>query len=712
MKPFLPRRLHAWKGTGKHWFVLLAAALIGIPKLRAGDANATQKQDTTMLLQQCAATATGLAQSARNLPAPERMRVTQAALSIVLLTKFNRLLPSLPPTVINQVAETFLAETPSPSEQELAADRFPPADTLIFDGSRLAGGNFRNVDALIGAGGRPIALDRELPAWLVPLEYAQADALSSTRSAGIAAQNFLDLQSLFNRLYAADVGGLLVGDGIFVRPYAGRLDDLYHHLVQKGGRDGQLDYFALLDSLPSRQYSPISGTASRQSVPPLRVRLGNVLSGGSFQAIENFRAANPQANVPNPFKGFAVRALPYVLEWLQKSQSGSELQLSGETMRRAISDPRRYSPGKAPPLFRDPSRFLGQWEDPRYIRVGKKKKPASSDLFAEIQKVDFETPLPEMSLEPAGNALLTKGSAKSKEDDTTDLMRDLGLPPQSERTATYEPPDKPEPVLPLARIAEPPTSTQPPLPAKPAPPLLDLDPFETPPVLELASAPTPEPPKEPPVGALPSPVMAPAPSPRQTPEPVPSATPAAQPIKPSAIAVVPPTGTPTPIPNPTPAFPPTSSEPMVARAIPVHPPQEAGERSQNSNNSPYQVAVLTPTASEAIDYIKKIAASDLALAANLAASRRADCVMRWLGDAVKPFEPLLSETPGSPEAQTVEKLIVEARNELVALREEREILKTSLSEILKAREADRIVLEKQIQTTRRDELMRRIGTGA
>jgi hypothetical protein len=49
------------------------------------------------------------------------------------------------------------------------------------------------------------------------------------------------------------------------------------------------------------------------------------------------------------------------------------LQLSGETMRRAITNPTRYTPEKAPPLFRDPSRFLGQWDDPRFIRASKEK---------------------------------------------------------------------------------------------------------------------------------------------------------------------------------------------------------------------------------------------------------------------------------------------------------------------------------------------------
>jgi hypothetical protein len=47
-------------------------------------------------------------------------------------------------------------------------------------------------------------------------------------------------------------------------------------------------------------------------------------------------------------------------------------------------------------------------------------------------------------------------------------MQDLGLPPQTASGATYEPPDKPEPVLPPARVVEQePTPMPPPALTKP-----------------------------------------------------------------------------------------------------------------------------------------------------------------------------------------------------------------------------------------------------
>jgi len=684
-------------------FVGISALIFASTPLRAANATASQEK-AVPVLQQSSATATALARAARDLPDSQRQRTTQAALSIILLTKFDRLLPRLQPTTLNQLADIFLAENPDTAEQAAAASKFPLADTINFDGSRLTGGNFRNIDAIIGLGGRPIALDRELPAWIVPLEPARAQALDSSRNAGWSSQKFAELQSLFNRIYAADVGEHLVADGIFLRPYAGRMDDLYHHLVQQGGRNGQLDYFALLDSLPARQYSPIVGTASRKSVPPLRVHLSNILSGGSLQAIQNFKAGNPRDNVQNPFKGFAVRTMPYLADQLRKTAPGSDLKLSGDLMQRAISDPRRFSPGKAPPLFHDPSRFLGQWEDPRFIRVSKKKKASNAALFAEIQKVDFDTPLPEMSFEPAGNALLSSAPKAAAPDDTVDLLNDLGLPPQAENTATYEPPDTPEPVLPPARITEPQAPAPTALLTKPAPPLLDSEPLETPPVMNLALAPTPEPPK-------PEPAATPQLAPEQASNtPMASATTPQQPTKPSAIAVIPtqetlPQATPQEPPAPAPA---PQKEPQVARAIPVNPPEE----SRGPATSSYQVAVLTPTATQAIDYLKKIAASDISLSNNLAATRRADCIIRWLGEAVKPFEPLLTQSPETPEAKAVEPLIVQARDEVVALLKDREALQSSFMQELKDRQNARQALEKEIQTARRDELTRRTGTGA
>jgi len=132
----------------------------------------------------------------------------------------------------------------------------------------------------------------------------------------------------------------------------------------------------------------------------------------------------------------------------------------------------------------------------------------------------------------------------------------------------------------------------------------------------------------------------------------------------------------------------------------------------DTSTSPYQVAVLTPTANESIQYLKKIAASDVALSDNIATIRRADCIIRWLGDAAKPFETVLLRTPDSAEAKAIEPLVAQARDEVLALLSQRESLQSARLQELASRQAARDSLEKEIQTTRRTELKRLTGTGA
>jgi len=689
-------------------------------------------------------TALALADAARNFPSQERLQTTRAALSIVLLSRFNRLLPAgLDAATLDELASVFLFQKSDPARQAALANRLPPADSLVFDGSRLVGGNFRNIDALIGKDGRPIALNRDLPTWIVPLTPGTAAALEAQREKFQSNPATAASVDLANRIYQADVGTKLAADGIFLRPYSGRIDDLYHHLTQQGNDATGLDFYALLDSLPPRQYSPVSGTATRGSVPTSRFNLSDVLSGGSFYAIQKFRSENPKSTVKNPFKGLAARLLPFLGNSLRDNDAGSTLRVSGEMMRRALSDPRRFTPGKVPPLFNDPSRFLGQWADPRFLRVAKKKKKSSaSELFDEIQKIDFETPLPEMNLDPAGNELLGSGQTEDfvevpeevAEENTADLMRDLGLP------------DEPPPPEPVSRTPAQPAPTPPIFTAefKPAPPPLELETIPAPKPLEIAvstPSPTPEPTPAPVVADLPSPTPAPTATPEivqeivaASPTPAPTATPEIKqevvvatpapsptPLAPSAVAIVEakdkePTPTPTPAiaaSTPTPTPQPTATptpEVQVAKAIPVEPINESTIPVSPSHR--FQVAALTPTMTQAVEYLKTIAASDAVLADNMAEFNRAECYIRWLAEAAKPFEAEMVRNPESEASKKIEELMQKALDEVVALKSRRDELKAARLKELEARQAARAALENEIQTTRRDELARLTGIGA
>jgi hypothetical protein len=117
--------------------------------------------------------------------------------------------------------------------------------------------------------------------------------------------------------------------------------------------------------------------------------------------------------------------------------------------------------------------------------------------------------------------------------------------------------------------------------------------------------------------------------------------------------------------------------------------------------SHYQVAVLTPTVREAIDYLNAIAANDIELSNNLAEYRRSECYIRWLGEALRAVA-----TRSNPE---LDPLLALTREELVSLLERRDTLKTERIKTLTARHEVRDKLEKEIQTTRRDRFSQLAG---
>ena len=636
-------------------------------------------------------TSLALALAARDLPAAKRTQVTQAALSIILLTKFNRLLPpSLSPQDLDRLSRIFISTSTNEADQDSAAQNLPPADTLIFDGSKLSGGNFRFIDAIIGMDGQPIAFDRQLPAWIIPLTFSAAKGLSSSQQNFANQPKNAELAELTNRIYQVNIAPYLAADGVFLRPYAGRIDDLYYHFAQSPDPKHSLNYFALLDSLPPRQYSPITGTKSPQDVPPSRVNLSDILSTGSFAAIQRFRKENPQQNIRNPFKGLAVRILPLLDEAIQKEKPGEEWQISRETLRRAMNDPRRFTPEKVPPIFNDPSRFLG-WIDPRYTRVSKKKK-TPDPLIEEIQKIDFETPLPEMTFDHAGNELLQANDLSgtprelTEEEANAALLSDLGIPAQPPSQVKNQSQPNPNPPPPL--ILEDDTTTpylipEAPIASTKLPSSSDLQ-------------------KNAHVEALRDPVSnlvesITANTPPQTDSKPDIATLEITPSSPDSTALPPSITAPLP--------PAQSSTTGFITEMPA-------ERVPETRSGTYQVAVLAPTALEAIDYLKKIAASDLALSENLAESKRSECLIRWLGNLVQPYESTLSDRSPSPEAQRIAPHVREARDEVVGLLKRREALQSTLINELQNRSNTRKALENEIQTTRRDQLAKLTGVGA
>jgi hypothetical protein len=162
-----------------------------------------------------------------------------------------------------------------------------------------------------------------------------------------------------------------------------------------------------------------------------------------------------------------------------------------------------------------------------------------------------------------------------------------------------------------------------------------------------------------------------------------------------------------PEPTPLPATPLAESAEFLLTEQPAAPiPPES-----DSTSPRFQVAVLTPTTAEAVNYLKTIAANDAALSDNMAANWRAEWVIKWIGEAVQPFDPQLKKNPDSPDSQALEKIIRQALDEVVTLDKRRKDLQAERLKLLEARQAARQRLENEIQTTRRDTLSRLTGVG-
>ena len=142
----------------------------------------------------------------------------------------------------------------------------------------------------------------------------------------------------------------------------------------------------------------------------------------------------------------------------------------------------------------------------------------------------------------------------------------------------------------------------------------------------------------------------------------------------------------------------------VARAIPVNtPPTQPAPQPEDRTprESQYQIAVLTPTVREAIDYLNTIAANDIELSDNLAAYRRSECYIRWLGDALRSLAALSNPS--------LDPLLTATREEIVTLLERRDALKKQRMALLSTRHDARQKLDREIQTTRRDRLAQLAG---
>ncbi|MCS7008798.1 MAG: hypothetical protein NZL93_02540, partial [Chthoniobacterales bacterium] len=337
----------------------------------------------------------------------------------------------------------LLSHSPEPHLLQNYLSKLPPADSIIFNGHQLLGAALARPDNLIGLDSLPIALSRRIPALLFPLRNDQAPLL--TQFVQTSSFSLSTLRTRTQNFYQAPIADLLFADGLFLRPYSGKIDDLYVHFVQKNHTLlSILSFYAIAESLPARRYSPITGIGSPLSVPTPWFNVNDILSGGALLAVEQYRSSHQTpSSIPNPFSNFAIRILPYLDSSINSLQPGSTLTISRELIREAIRHPKRFSPKPVPPILNDPSRFFGSYSP---IFQLASRRLSRKELATAIRQIDFETPLPDIPATPSANELLAEPTswAPAFSEDEIPLL------PQEENSLSEElaftpPPQNPSP---------------------------------------------------------------------------------------------------------------------------------------------------------------------------------------------------------------------------------------------------------------------------
>jgi hypothetical protein len=257
----------------------------------------------------------------------------------------------------------------NPEDQNQAVS----ANTLQYNGTNFVGGNYQFIDNLMGQNG-PVALDRILPATLVPvsgglLQQAQQSVTSFTQSLspslisatqdvlvgslvpsgeGTAGQAVGQLLNQWMQGNGTNPTGML-GDGVFLRPYAGVVDDAYQTLVTNGTPLQKTQFFAA-DTLGGNGYNPIMGATGNPNLA--MVNLDNVFSMGASQAYQTYQQ-NHATSGTNPYQGYANQLLSQLPALFSQTAPGMPLMPTSQQTMTAQQTPVGSTglPGDYPPLF-------------------------------------------------------------------------------------------------------------------------------------------------------------------------------------------------------------------------------------------------------------------------------------------------------------------------------------------------------------------------
>lgn len=257
-----------------------------------------------------------------------RQTVSLLLAQISALQQFGTLLLSNPLGNLIASVKQFMdasgsINTTSPQWAQFV-NYYPPYNSLRFNGSNFSGGNGLFVDNMAGLGGLPVANDRQIPMYLVPLSTTANAVLTGARTVYTDLALATGVVQGFNQLFSSTtpVSRNLVANGVMVRQ-AQPIDNLFINEVQNGSANSTIAFYGLVDGLDTvgYAYNPMSGvTQVRDRVqatnPKLRFNDTNTLSSGCWAAVEEYNAkavASGDSPVANQYDHYGYRVTPALL---------------------------------------------------------------------------------------------------------------------------------------------------------------------------------------------------------------------------------------------------------------------------------------------------------------------------------------------------------------------------------------------------------------
>lgn len=212
-----------------------------------------------------------------------------------------------------------------------------PAYGRTFDGTSFSGGDLGNIDAVVGINGVPVSMDRQLPVSVVPVSAAHLPALQSYQgSMGSSLTQLLNsflpfnvrnssLSSLISQMLGR-LGGSMMGNGIFMRDYAGRADDGYAYSY------GQTDPLLRMAYWASRQasgYDPLMGVVGDPAMTAGGM-FNDALTRGQYRAVDQYLRANGMDAAANPYSTFSGDIVGTALQQARATRVGERLAVTPE----------------------------------------------------------------------------------------------------------------------------------------------------------------------------------------------------------------------------------------------------------------------------------------------------------------------------------------------------------------------------------------------